>query len=482
MVHRNDRSRRRLRIAGLIALVGVVTLRPSVSAATTVCSASAFSCPASGTCTITGTWNVGSDCVLDFGQQAVELRGTIQADALSGSFSILAGSLRLFGGKLKSLGNTYSSGGNITVEVSGDFTVTGTGPRIDTSGNGGGGDITVNAATVTIDGGVIAADGGQGGSCGDGGAIDIEAQGGPLVFSTIIHATTPGGDCESGDIFLLGGPVTIAGQIDAHGGGEGSDEAISIESTSGDLVVTSAAWLRADGMGQPAGVGTSGGGIELAADVGNVTVAATVSALGKSPGGAGGDFLVAASGNIEVDARVTLAGGGSGVGGVLDLDADGSISVSGDVDATGSTAAIDGIGGDIILNAGGDVLVTSTLDSSAWGGGTISVESTGLTTLNGSLISKSSQGPGSAIEVGSCSIVVSGTIDSSATSTGDTGTIDLFGGAISLGSTARVKALPCANGSCITFEAPSGGVSVNAGAVVSPAAVITDSQVPSGCS
>ncbi|MBY0275009.1 hypothetical protein K2Z84_06695, partial [Candidatus Binatia bacterium] len=163
-----------------VMLMALLCMFLAREASAGTCSASAFSCPASGTCIITGTWNIGSDCVLDFGTKAVELKGTFQAETQTGAFEVRAANLTLNGGKLKSLGDTLAPGGAISVVLTGQFLAKGSGPRIDTSGNSGG-PIRISAATIDLQTGTIVADGGTTEDCGDGGIITLEAFAGLLL-------------------------------------------------------------------------------------------------------------------------------------------------------------------------------------------------------------------------------------------------------------------------------------------------------------
>lgn len=117
---------------------------------------------------------------------------------MGGSFTVKSSDLTLNAGKLKSVGDTDDAGGDIAVELSGVLTMKGTGPRIDTSGNGGGGTIEVRASSISLTAGVITADGGSGATCGDGGAVEFAAQSGALTTSINIHSTTAGSDCSGG--------------------------------------------------------------------------------------------------------------------------------------------------------------------------------------------------------------------------------------------------------------------------------------------
>jgi hypothetical protein len=444
-----------------------------------VCDAAAFSCPATGTCTINGTWNVGSDCVIDFASRGVDLRGTLQAETVGAGFTVRAGSLTLTGGKIRSLGNAVQFGGDIDVQVGGAFSMQGTGPGLETSGNAGGGAIRVSAATINLAAGVIAANGGTGGSCGDAGVIDLDASVGSLVASATVRASTAGHNCVGGSIFLTGASVTVSGEIDARGGAGASDEAVTVVATAGDIVVTGAARVRADGTGQPDSSGASGGVVALDAPAGSLAFGgASVSVTGKSPDGAGGAVLLAASGNVEVIANVVAYGGTYGTGGGLFVDAGGSLSVAGDLVATGGSSFPDGGGGDVALRASGDVLVASTLDVSAAFGGSAVIVSAQTARVDGTIRARGNRGAGGVVEISACAVTANGSLDVGASNGGIAGGLDLIGNAVTVGATANLLALPCSAG-CTLITTRSGSVSISSQATVSPAAVLTlNSEIP----
>lgn len=81
------RHRRLAIVATALAFGAMLPARSDAA----ICDASAFGCPATGQCTITGTWSVSDGCTIDFGDRTVELRGTLQAVSLGGSFAVRAG-------------------------------------------------------------------------------------------------------------------------------------------------------------------------------------------------------------------------------------------------------------------------------------------------------------------------------------------------------------------------------------------------------
>ena len=464
----SPRKAARVRAYAVVALVAVVLMgRPGLAFAST-CSATAFGCPVSGTCIVTGTWDIGSGCLIDFGTRAVEIRGTLQAAARSGAFEVRSGSLTLNAGKLKSLGDANEPGGAIIVVTPGAFVMRGSGPRIDTSGNGGGGDIQVQAASVDLQTGVIAADGGTDLNCGDGGVITIVATGGSSSSAITLRATA-GGECGGGEVALTGAAVTVSGDIDAHGGAWASDQAITVTALSGNITVSGLAALMASGTAQSSGYGADGGQVTLSAPQGNVTLGgASVVATGKSPYGSGGGVTVEASGDVTVSSRLTLSGGSSGYGGEVVIAADGTLSVTGDIQVPGGASVPYGQGGVVDLVAGGQATIASTIDATALLGGDIAIQSSATVDITGQLTTRGSRESGGTIEIAGCVVTVNGRLDSGGSNGAVGGGIELEAGAVALQSSAIVQAAPCAAGGCVNAVTPSGDIVVDPAASVAP--------------
>ncbi|HZR79951.1 MAG TPA: hypothetical protein VFD92_02555 [Candidatus Binatia bacterium] len=462
------------------ALVATGTVARSHPAAGAVCDAAAFSCPAVGTCVITGTWNVGSNCILGFGARSVEIRGTLQADSLGGSFSVTASNLTLNAGKLKSLGDTSHAGGSIDVDVTGTFAMNGAGPRVDTSGNGGGGGIALRASAIDLANGVITADGGSGDTCGDGGAIEIDARSGPGSISNTVRTTTGSNDCGGGSITIAGASVTVSGALDAHGGASASDDGIFVHATAGDVVFTSTSSVDVSGTGQPDGFGANAGPLLLVADVGNVSMsAAPVALTGRSPDGLGGSIAIEAAGDVSLNSPITLYGGTMGFGGDLVADAGGDLSVAGNVTATGGMTFPYGEGGSVDLSAAGHVSIGATVDVSGATGGFISVDEGALVDVSGVLRARGSRGPGGGIELFGCAVSVGGTLDAGASNGGTAGLVDLTGNSMSIAAGATLTALPCEDGQCTSLTVRTGSPAIDPLATILPApVVIVDPLVP----
>lgn len=473
------RANRTLLAAVVLGIPTILGLKPGAAIAA-VCDVSAFNCPSSGTCTITGTWNIDSDCTLDFGARSVELKGTFQASALGGSFVVRATSVTLNAGKLKSIGDLSHGGGDISVLVTNSFTMQGAAPRIDTSGNGGGGTIRVRAVGITLTTGTITADGGSGTTCGPGGGIDLDALTGPLTAAATIRSISSGSDCEGGSILLEGASVYVSGDLDARGGAAASEDAITIMATAGDIVVSGSASLKADGTGQPEGSGADAGAIALSAASGGISLGgALLSLTGNAPDGIGGVLILDATGNIQVTAHVLAYGSSAGSGGALFASTNGNVTLLGDITATGGQTYPDAEGGLVEVSAGGTTTVSSIVDVSAAFGGGVIIENGGDVTVGGKILARGSHGDGGRVAVLGCHVNLNGTLDAGASNGGAGGIVESFGEAITASSTARILATPCVAGLCTSFTTRTGNVVIDPHALISPSPIVTiDPDLP----
>jgi len=400
----------------------------------------------------------------------IEITGTWTADALGGAYEIRARDLTLNGGKLRSLGNSTSPGGEIGVVLGGTFKTKGSGPTIDTSGNGGGGLIRVIAAAIDLQTGTIRADGGNDQNCGGGGAIGLEAYGGALSSAITVKSTTGGNQCGGGSITMTGESVAVSGDVDAHGGAWASFEAITLAATETNVTVSSPAELNADGTGQPDGVGADGGQITIAAPLGSISLGASaVTAVGKSPYGAGGGLSLEAGQNIASSSRVTIQSGSNGFGGILSADAGGTLTVTGEIVATGGGSLPDGEGGDVDLSSVGSLLISSVIDASAVTGGRVAASSGGVVSVSGTLDVRGSRYAGGQVELTGCSVQVDGTVDAAASNGGEGGYVSVEAVSISAGSTSHIVATPCLDNDCVAMTTGGNPPGLHPSADISPA-------------
>jgi cysteine-rich repeat protein len=459
-------------LAIVVAGSVVLLLASSRSAAAAECSATAL-CPGAGACTIGGTHNLTPGCLLDFGSKAVTLNGVLQADVTGAAFEVRAGGLTLAGGKLRSLGNGTTSGGAVTVAVTGAFTMSGSGPLVDTSAGAGGGNITLTAGSFSVGTGAIRSNGGNSeDDCGDGGAIALTATGAVLLDAPV-ESTTPGYNCAGGDITVDAASIEIRDPVDVSGGD--GPFGITLNATAGGIVVTATGSLGASGKGSDGdGSGADGSSIDLSA-TGTITLAGDLTATGTSPDGDGGDVSIDGGGDATLAAAIDVGGNGGGSGGGdIAVDVAGALTLAATADlATRGDAG----GGDIDLTSGADLTTNGILDVRGAGGGAgdIAVDSGDLAQIAGTVDGHATGGgDGGSIVVDACQVEMKGLVDVTASGGGTAQllAIDLAGGSIVVRSTADLLATPCPAGiDCIRFMVRSGSATVEPGAVVDPPAL-----------
>jgi hypothetical protein len=366
--------------------------------------------------------------------------------------------------------------------------MSGTGSRIDTSGNGGGGSISVTSGSVDIRAGIVAADGGLGESCGDGGEIDLVASSGLASIAGTVRTTTAGGECDSGSIAVSGDAVSISGSLDARGGQAVGDDAIAITATSGNITLLAGATLRADGTGQPEGAGASGGEITLDAELGNVILdGQVISATGNSPDGQGGYVLVRAKHAVQARTRIVVDAGSQGLGGEAHLQAGTDLFVAANVEAKGGFSFPAGSGGIVTLDAQRSIVATSALDVSASNAGRIGIGSSDETTagpaitLSGSALAKGARGDGGLVDVVGCTAQVDGILDSGSNNGGIAGSVGIRAGTVKVLGTAQLRAAACANSDCVSIRTPDATADIAPAATINPAAVLIADASIRGC-
>ncbi|MDG2305799.1 MAG: hypothetical protein P8R42_14380 [Candidatus Binatia bacterium] len=439
------------------------------------CTAADFGCAPTGTCIISGTHDIGTGCHLDWGTQNVEIRGTLRTEQVGDSFSLTGGQIYLDGGKLTSTGNNVESGGQITITASGRFWMAGSGSRVETSGNAGGGSVVITANDVLIaGGGAIITDGGVGLDCGPAGDVTLSASGGQILLGgngTTISAATTAYDCDGGFIVIDAPSLAIYQGIDGSGG---APPGITLVADPGDIFLASGASLDARGRGSDEDFGNNGGDIELDA-AGRIDLQGSLNSEGSGGDGSGGDLQIDTEGSVTIGDDVDLAGVGTfASGGVVEITALGDLSIAGNIDVSGGPQ---GDGGTIDALARGDITVASGMTLTAlggsFGGGFIDLITQGNTTIDGDVIARgTSTGSGGFVDIRGCQVSVSSTIDVEPGAIGIAGFIDLTGGTITLTSTARLESQPCASGDCNTLSLRSGAPSIDPGAFLDPAANI----------
>lgn len=471
---------RRSRIAIFLWSLGWLVLPsvvPSPAYAQTKCVAADFGCAPTGTCTITGSHEIGSGCHLDWGTQNIAVRGTLRAENLGDSFTITAGQVYLEGGKLLSTGDNETPGGDITIRASGRFWMAGSATRVETGANAGGGSVDIIANDFLIAGsGQINTDGGQLVGCGNAGDVNLSATGGQILLggkATTVSASTGAYDCDGGLVTLDATKLNLQAGIDASGG---APNGITLLATTGEIYLGPSAVLDARGRGVDEDFGNNGGDIDLLAINGPIDLQGKMNSDGSGGDGSGGDIQLDSHGNMTIAGGVDVAGVGTfASGGVLEITTSGDLNVSASIDASGGPQ---GDGGTIDAIVQGNILIesSSTLTTlgGVFGGGFLDLRSRADVTVDGDLIGRGgTSGDGGFVDLRGCRISISSTLDVEPGAVGSAGAISLVGGVITLTRTARLEAEPCLVDSCNSLTLRSGAPSIEPGAVVEPAAIIT---------
>ncbi len=180
----------------------------------------------------------------------------------------------------------------------------------------------------------------DGENCGDGGDVDIFA-GAAATLVGPIDIRGRGRDCSGGFLLVDAGRALISGELLMSGTGT--------EGEGGDLGVTARTLidLTTSGVVQLDG-GDSGGGDLAFSSLGDITLAGTINAIGRSPISPGATLV-----DLSAAGTLTLTGTIDASGGAAIPDSGGDISLSGckvDVAASAVTRAL-GAGGAILLRA-----------------------------------------------------------------------------------------------------------------------------------
>ncbi len=457
----------------LVALtVATLALAARAEAAAPVCTANDVCAPAANPCTISGTRDVASGCHLDFGTRSVVLTGALQAATPGGSYTVSAGTLSLTAGKIRSTGPTGFAGGNVTVNVAGALVMSGSGPTLDVGGAAGGGNLVVNAGSIDVRTGTVESDGTGSEACG--GAITLRATSGPLLIATPVHAT---GHilCAGGQLDLSGSRVEIASTLNVSGGDYPGG--ITVTANTGDITLTSAGALRANGEQIELGDGGDGGPIALIAESGNVAIQGTITTEGASPEGEAGSIVILSGGTLAVNALLSAQGNGGGSnGGTIEIDALGDVTFGANVRVNGGS---DAAAGEIDVRSDGVVSLVAgkalQANGGSFGGGAVTVRDASNISIAGAIEARGTGGNGGFATLESCRSTVTGTLDTGASGGGLSGANAITAGLITVPSAGRLLATPCnplVGASCNQLTLVAGVPAIDPLAVVTPAATL----------
>jgi hypothetical protein len=365
----------------LLALTGATSTAfaaPCAGTGTQLCTDGA------GDCTISDDCTVQSGLTLDLqGRRLVVAASKTLTIADAGQLTVKANGIVLqAGAKIVAPGD--NTGAQIVILTStADFSL-GDGSLIDVSSNAGGGSLELDApAGVFTSTGSIRANSGTSRDS-DGGSVTIEALNDVSIGGAVQTAIdVTGGDRDGGGGFVTvisdAGKVTIAAPIDAHGGGfDGGDVEFDANT---DVLTTTAATIQIEAEGP----GGSGGSLAINAE-GLITLGGNVTGTPQGDldngSGDGADVdLESDTGNIVVTAIVDVSGvEPDGDGGSFTAATDGDVTISGKIALQTPGAAS---GGDAEFD-GNNVTVSSVVDASgSLFGGTVDVSANGLAKLTG---------------------------------------------------------------------------------------------------
>jgi cysteine-rich repeat protein len=228
------------------------------------------------------------------------------------------------------------------------------------------------------------------------GKVDITTEGN-LVFPGLTgNGTGESGGGATVTIFAglgmqLTGSIIIRGStLDANVGAEGG--ILAIETAFGDVIMLPSVNIFAEGS-TPDG---DGGEIEIAVN-GNLDMrqGATISARSNGAAGFGGSIDLRTTYNIvgAVQTVNAIDASGGGGGGSINIEAGGSITLGGTVDAQGR--AVEGVGGEILISAGVE------------GSGSLLVQRE-INVTGGTCDSFGSCGDGGSIDLSGCDVRIQG--------------------------------------------------------------------------
>lgn len=321
-----------------------------------------------------------------------------QGDGAGGDIHVVAESILLDGKEAKlftgiaaeTLPPGVGGGGDIVVETETLRILSGAAIVADTSGDGAGGAIVVNANRVTLDGGQsllftgiaahsygVDADGISGGVTVNAGELEI------IDGAAITAGTLSAG--AGGDVTIAAGRVALDGAnglagifAESHGAGAGGDIRLDVDS----LQLTHNAWISVGG----AGAGDAGN-IEIEANR-HVTIAAFSAITASALEASGGDIYIDAGARLELrdDGRITAQANRDG--GNIDLITVHTIHL---VDSQISAEAGDN-GGNIVIDPKHTVLDNSQIIARAirGAGGDISITTRAFIRSAASVIDASS--------------------------------------------------------------------------------------------
>jgi hypothetical protein len=373
-------------VLAVLAVAAVVSARPAQAVS---CANPDYLCR--GNPCVIGRVEVQSPCVVDFGDRALVIGGTLKVPN-GGLLSLKAGSIDVRRAIVGRHARPYEgAGASIKLTATGDITVRW---RVDASARAVPGRIELIAGgNISLLAPVRAATNGPSPIAG-GGVVAVDA-GGRLVAIKRARIRAHGASGTPGGLVLLSGArgVNLQNRVTAHGSSGG---AISVSSRAGSVLVTQRLDVNGTlGDGGAASVvalggtvtvieqitaeGMAGGGTIALLGSGPITTSSVLRAGSSILAGPGGSVLVVSSGGVLIG-DVVYADGASG-GQITVSSQAGTARISAPLVATGNRTA----GGTVSLSGGVNAVIESSVDTDGLAqGGSINV--------NGKLVLLSAHG------------------------------------------------------------------------------------------
>jgi hypothetical protein len=376
---------------------------------------------------VTGSLEVISPCVVDFGERSLVIKGTLRAPA-GGVLSLKAGSIEVRHPIIGRYGRRQAAGASIKLQATHGMLVRW---NIDASARTSPGKIELIAGgNISLLAPLRAAARGPA-PIASGGSITVDSGG---VLTTVIGARIRATGASTTD----GGEVTLK-----------AVNGIQLQSR-----------IRANGV--------SGGRVALQSSAGNVVLTRPLDVSGSTRSG-GSASLNATAGNVTVYDRIDAQGPTQG--GTINLSSGGVLTAASTLRADSNTRH--GPGGTVTAVSGGDLNLQEAVLADGYNGGSVLVSSrSGNTRIDGLILVAGSKGVGGTVFVsGGLSTLIANTIDAD----GETD-----GGAIHVSGGDSIALTPA--GGLYARGGNGGSITAAAAAVTVPtgARVLVDGDLPGG--
>jgi hypothetical protein len=274
-----------------------------------------FDVASTGSVLLNSVQEFGSGGTLDLSAGEVNFNGRVQlnasGDGTGGTATLQIDRTFAVRGVFEAKGGE-SDGGSIDVSSGGAVTVSDLGSiRLDASGAGGGGDLTLiagdvsvgpGAGTLVVQGTVSSGGGGATEGGGDAGSLDLSAAEDCLITGRLLAIGGPGaggGDITVACSEVAPGDLTMSAEVDVHGGGsDGGGGSVELDTSNGSIEISNK--INANG-------GIGGGGSVAVTASSSISVSDRINV--SSAGAAAGDVALSALG--LGDAIITLTSSGS---------------------------------------------------------------------------------------------------------------------------------------------------------------------------